>query len=174
MGDVPTDKCKVPPAFRCAIERAGLPLEALLRQACLSVPALVRHGSLLRRRRCGRYSRSTPVRRGIRLDDTIKYDCELIPLSARHLPPSTFDMLEEGTCIRPNEPALSFFLNAKTFKRPSVWSHDQFIRCIRQAANAFRRLGIGRSDVIAYVLPNLPETHFVIWGGEAADVVMEC
>jgi len=99
---------------------------------------------------------------------------EPIPLSARHLPPSTFDMLEEGTCIRPNEPALSFFLNAKTFKRPSVWSHDQLIRCIRQAANAFRRLGIGRSDVIAYVLPNLPETHFVIWGGEAADVVMEC
>ena len=96
---------------------------------------------------------------------------ERIPLSARQLPPSTFDMLEKGARIRPNEPALSFFLNAKTFKRPSVWSHDQFIRCIRQAANAFRRLGVGRSDVIAYLLPNLPETHFVIWGGEAACIV---
>lgn len=97
---------------------------------------------------------------------------ERVPLSARQLPSSTFDMLEKGARIRPDEPALSFFLKAKTFKRPSVWSHDQFIRNIRQAANAFRRLGIGRTDVVAYVLPNLPETHFVIWGGEAAGIVL--
>jgi fatty-acyl-CoA synthase len=97
---------------------------------------------------------------------------ERVPLAARHLPPSTFDMLEQGASIAPNEPALSFFLNAKTFKQPFVWTHDQFIRSVRQAANAFRRLGIERNDVIAYVLPNLPETHFVIWGGEAAGIVL--
>lgn len=96
---------------------------------------------------------------------------EHIPLSARQLQPSTFGTLEEGARIRPDETALSFFLNAKAFKRASIWSHDQLIRRIRQAANAFRRLGIGRNDVIAYVLPNLPETHFVIWGGEAAGIV---
>jgi AraC-like DNA-binding protein len=35
MGGMPTDKCKVPPAFWRALERAGLPPEALLRQARL-------------------------------------------------------------------------------------------------------------------------------------------
>jgi fatty-acyl-CoA synthase len=35
----------------------------------------------------------------------------------------------------------------------------------------FRRLGVGRRDVVAYVLPNLPETHLAIWGGEAAGIV---
>ena len=43
---------------------------------------------------------------------------------------------------------------------------------ITQTANMFRKLGIGRDDVIAFVMPNLPETHWVIWGGEAAGIVL--
>ena len=35
----------------------------------------------------------------------------------------------------------------------------------------FRKLGVERKDVIAFVMPNLPETHWVIWGGEAAGIV---
>jgi fatty-acyl-CoA synthase len=35
----------------------------------------------------------------------------------------------------------------------------------------FFRLGIRADSVVAYLLPNLPETHFVIWGGEAAGIV---
>jgi AraC-like DNA-binding protein len=35
MGSMPSDKCKVPPAFWRALEHAGLPPEALLRQARL-------------------------------------------------------------------------------------------------------------------------------------------
>ncbi|MCM3468318.1 hypothetical protein M3643_12635, partial [Staphylococcus lugdunensis] len=42
---------------------------------------------------------------------------------------------------------------------------------ITRAANMFSRLGIDRHAVVAYVLPKLPETHFVIWGGEAAGIV---
>ncbi|MGF6478513.1 acyl-CoA synthetase (AMP-forming)/AMP-acid ligase II [Paraburkholderia sp. JPY419] len=33
------------------------------------------------------------------------------------------------------------------------------------------RLGVQRDTVVAYVLPNLPETHFVVWGGEAVGIV---
>ena len=35
---------------------------------------------------------------------------------------------------------------------------------ITQTVNALRTLGIGREDVVAYILPNLPETHFTLWG----------
>jgi acyl-CoA synthetase (AMP-forming)/AMP-acid ligase II len=35
----------------------------------------------------------------------------------------------------------------------------------------FRRLGLQRGDVVAFVLPNLPETHWTIWGGETAGIV---
>jgi len=37
-----------------------------------------------------------------------------------------------------------------------------------QAANAFNRLGLGPGDAVAYLLPNLPQTHFTLWGGETA------
>ena len=31
--------------------------------------------------------------------------------------------------------------------------------------------GVERQDRIAFVMPNLPETHWVIWGGEAAGML---
>ena len=33
------------------------------------------------------------------------------------------------------------------------------------------RLGVGRGEVVSYLLPNLPETHFTLWGAEAAGIV---
>lgn len=95
---------------------------------------------------------------------------ERMPLQARRLPQSTFEMLEHGAALAPNAPALSFFLRMGDFRRPAVWTHAELLADITRTANALRRLGIGRKDVVAFVLPNLPETHFVIWGGEAAGI----
>ena len=41
---------------------------------------------------------------------------------------------------------------------------------ITRAANMFGALGVTRDAPVAFVLPNLPETHFTIWGGEAVGV----
>ena len=95
---------------------------------------------------------------------------EQIPLEERRLPASTYEMLAQGAAINPSAPALSFFLRTKDFRKPFIWTHSELFAAITRTANALRRLGIGRNDVAAYVLPNLPETHFVIWGGEAAGI----
>jgi fatty-acyl-CoA synthase len=50
-------------------------------------------------------------------------------------------------------------------------SYREFFARITQAANLFHRLGVGPGAPVAYVLPNLPETHEVVWGGEAAGSV---
>lgn len=68
-------------------------------------------------------------------------------------------------------PALSFFARTEDFKSPRVWSYRELLGEVTRTANLFRRLGIARNDVVAFVLPNLPETHFTIWGGEAAGIV---
>ena len=47
----------------------------------------------------------------------------------------------------------------------------ELLRKVTQAANAFHALGVGSNDVVSYVLPNLLETHYTIWGGEAAGIV---
>lgn len=97
---------------------------------------------------------------------------ERTPLAARALPGTTWEALNAGARINPDAPALSFFLRAADFQRPQVWTYRQMIGQIARAANALRGLGIGRQDVVAFVLPNLPETHWVIWGGEAAGIVL--
>lgn len=89
----------------------------------------------------------------------------------KDLPPSTYDMIRSGAAIDPAAPALSFFLTADAHRRPETWSYSELLADITRTANFFSSLGVQRDDVIAFVLPNLPETHFVIWGGEAVATV---
>jgi acyl-CoA synthetase (AMP-forming)/AMP-acid ligase II len=117
---------------------------------------------------------SRPARRestsGVhQLDDVLAIEAECRdPLGSVE---STYDLLQRGARRFPGAPALSFFLRPEDHAKPYVWTHRQWMGRITQAANAFRELGVQRGDVIAFVLPNLPETHWTIWGGEAAGIV---
>ena len=90
---------------------------------------------------------------------------ERAPLAERNIPATPYAMLRAGAEIAPDAPALTFFAEASQFKRTTVWSHRELFRRITQAGNLFRRLGVERGDAVAFVLPNLPETHLAIWGG---------
>src|SRR5271165_6895524 len=95
---------------------------------------------------------------------------EHVPLAERKFPPTPYDMLRAGAAIAPEAPALTFFAEASRFKEATVWSHRELFHRITQAGNLFRRLGVERGDAVAFILPNLPETHLAIWGGEAAGI----
>lgn len=101
-------------------------------------------------------------------------DVQSIEMALPELPMSvgnTYELLERGLTRAGDDLALSFFPRTEDFRRPFVWTHRQWLASITRTANLFRQLGIGRKDVVAFVLPNLPETHWVIWGGEAAGTV---
>ncbi|MCU1752950.1 acyl-CoA synthetase [Pseudomonas sp. 6D_7.1_Bac1] len=97
---------------------------------------------------------------------------ERVPLSERDLAPSTYDALRQAVERTPHAPALSFFADAADFRRIYQWTYSELFADITRAANAFHDLGIKPGEVLAFILPNLPETHFTIWGGEAAGIVM--
>ena len=97
---------------------------------------------------------------------------ERVPLSERYLAPSTYEALRQAAKQHAWKPALSFFPEARDFTDPFEWNYSQLFASITRAANAFHDLGIVPGEVIAFILPNLPETHFTIWGGEAAGIVM--
>ncbi|MBC7174505.1 MAG: AMP-binding protein, partial [Polyangiaceae bacterium] len=88
------------------------------------------------------------------------------------LPASTYELIREGAGIDPSAPALSFFLEADAHRDVETWTYAELLAAITRTANFFHRLGATKDTVIAFVLPNLPETHFVIWGGEAAGIVL--
>ena len=47
-------------------------------------------------------------------------------------------------------------------------SYSELLNGIQRTANAFRSLGLQRGDVVAYMLPSLAETQFVLWGAATA------
>ena len=96
---------------------------------------------------------------------------EETPLSEHNLPRNTYEMLQKGAAIDPEKTALYFFLQGTDYKNCTEFSFKQLMQNINQTANMFQGLGLGKDDVVAFVLPNLPETHFTIWGGEAAGIV---
>lgn len=87
------------------------------------------------------------------------------------LPPSTYEMIRAAASRHASAPALSFFARVEDHERPMTLSYESFFARITASANFFHALGIGKDDVVAFVLPNLPQTHLTIWGGEAAGIV---
>lgn len=87
------------------------------------------------------------------------------------LPSSTYEMICNGASTNPEAKALSFFLQSKDHRKVETWNYRQLLDEINRTANFFYSLGAQKDTVIAFVLPNLPETHFVIWGGQAAGIV---
>jgi len=104
----------------------------------------------------------------------IKNQQDILAIEAAELPheySNTYDLIRNAAETYPNKPALSFFLQTSAYRRAKTWSYDQLLAAIHQTANFFHSLGADKDTVIAYILPNLPETHFVIWGGQATGIV---
>ncbi|MCC2632748.1 MAG: hypothetical protein K0S48_634 [Ramlibacter sp.] len=60
------------------------------------------------------------------------------------------------------------FLGTDPDAPPRKLTFTQLVEGIARTANAFRSLGLQRGDVVAYLLPSLVETQFVIWGAATA------
>lgn len=101
-------------------------------------------------------------------------DIELIestPLSERDLPSSTFELIRRTARTSPDAPALSFILQGTGEETALRLNYAELLGKITQTANAFHRLGLRPGKAVSFLLPNLPQTHYTIWGGEAAGIV---
>ena len=96
---------------------------------------------------------------------------ERTPLAARAVPTDTYAIWREAAARFGDAPALKFLLQGAPDEPAATLSFRDMFGRITQAANLFHRLGIGPGECVAYLLPNLPETHDTIWGGEAAGIV---
>jgi len=90
---------------------------------------------------------------------------------ARQNPATIYGLLKKTADAQGGAPAVSFqiFSGPKDKAETLSWRelHDKTV----QAANLFRALGIGESDVVAFILPNANETLLALLGGMIAGVV---
>lgn len=96
---------------------------------------------------------------------------EQVPLQDRDLPPNTYELLRRSALQYGPSTALSFLLQGSAAEEPLKVSYAGLFARVTQAANAFHRLGVRPGTAVSFLLPNLPQTHYVIWGGEAAGIV---
>ncbi|MBF0398839.1 MAG: acyl-CoA synthetase, partial [Desulfobacterales bacterium] len=98
-------------------------------------------------------------------------EIEKTPYYERVPEKNTLEAIEKGANSNPDGIALSFISSGYAYDKPTQISYKTLITKVRQCANMFYDLGIGHSDVVTYLLPNLPQTHFILWGAEAAGIV---
>ena len=96
---------------------------------------------------------------------------EEMPLTSQYGLRSTLDIFRQAALAYGERPALHFLLQGKIAEAPLEIDYATLLARIHQTANALHALGMQVGEVVAYVLPNLPQTHYVIWGGEAAGIV---
>ncbi|MDA0720322.1 MAG: acyl-CoA synthetase [Proteobacteria bacterium] len=94
-----------------------------------------------------------------------------MPWAERSLPMTTFALLSQTAAAHGGRKAVSFSLlsDPDAFCETLTWSELQAKTA--QAANLFRDLGIGETDVVAFVLPNATETILTYLGGQVAGIV---
>lgn len=98
-------------------------------------------------------------------------EIEKTPLEDRLSAFNTYDMIKQGVSINPDAPAISFMLNGEQYANPTQVVYRDLLAHVTRTANLFHDLGIGPRDVVSYLLPNLPQTHYILWGAEAAGIV---
>ena len=98
-------------------------------------------------------------------------EIEKVPLEQRLKAWNTYDALRMGAAIDPDATAISFLLGAEHYESPIEISFKDLMAQVHRTANLFNDLGVGPGDVVSFLLPNSPYTHYVLWGGEAAGVV---
>ncbi len=102
--------------------------------------------------------------------DKIAIENEM-PFAERFTAKTLYQQLEETAAEHGQRPAVSFQIKSGPSDKSVSLSWHHFKRRVTQAANLFRKLGVGETDVVAYVLPNALETAITLMGGATAGIV---
>jgi fatty-acyl-CoA synthase len=82
--------------------------------------------------------------------------------------PTPFGLIENAAREQPDRCALHYLADADDPSRNVRISYGTLVQRIRQAANLFRRLGVGREDSVAILMPHVPAAQIALWGAEVA------
>lgn len=87
------------------------------------------------------------------------------------LPSSVYGVLTQSAARFKEHTAIEFFLDGEAYQDGVSFTYAELLSKVNAAANMFNSLGIGSEDVVTYILPNLPETMFTVYGAETAGIV---
>jgi fatty-acyl-CoA synthase len=101
--------------------------------------------------------------------DVLEY--EKVPLNQRLKAFNTYDLIKYGASQDPESWALTFILSGEHYAEPMQINYGDLLANINRSANLFHDLGVGPTDVVSYLLPGIPQTHYIFWGAEAVGII---
>ena len=100
------------------------------------------------------------------LDDIVRLEQrpyhEVVPVG------TTFDILRRSARLHAARPAFTFLETGEPGGPAHTVRYDELLARVTQAANLFRRLGVGPDDAVAILAPNTPPTQYALWGAQVA------
>ncbi len=94
-----------------------------------------------------------------------------MPWTKRDLPVTTYGMLSRTAAKYGGRNAVSYQLLSDPTSKAETLRWSELLVKTTQTANMFRSMGIGETDVIAYLLPNCTEAVLSFLGGQVAGIV---
>src|SRR5690625_1314066 len=96
---------------------------------------------------------------------------EAVPISERMPSQTLFERLSRTVESFPDRPAISFQIRSGPRSKHETLSWAELRHRTIQAANLFRKLGIGPEDTVAFLLPNCNEAVVTLLAGCTAGIV---
>ncbi|MEM1190425.1 MAG: acyl-CoA synthetase [Pseudomonadota bacterium] len=96
---------------------------------------------------------------------------EQVPAEERWRGENTYDLIRRSARAHADRPALHFQSTAELDEEPRVVTYRELLRRIHQFANTLHGEGLTPGAVTSVIMPNLPETHFALWGAQAFGIV---
>jgi fatty-acyl-CoA synthase len=84
---------------------------------------------------------------------------------------SMHDYLSRAKAAHGGRPAISYQILSGPASKSVTLTWAELHAEVTRTANLFRSLGIGQKDVVAFIMPNAPETAITLLGGTVAGIV---
>jgi len=81
---------------------------------------------------------------------------------------TTYGLIASAAARHAQRVAFNYLPNGDIAAEPVRVSYAQLLANIHRAANLFRSLGVAPDDAVAILAPNIPETHYALWGAQVA------
>jgi fatty-acyl-CoA synthase len=95
---------------------------------------------------------------------------ELMPLGARGLPASTYELVRRAAELWPDRPAVSVLPGAESFHTPLVRTFSELACEVHRAAGVLAELGVDRGDAVAVISVNCAELLPLLLAAEATGI----
>jgi fatty-acyl-CoA synthase len=95
---------------------------------------------------------------------------ERVPLEKRIFSWSVNDWIRRGMGLNPEKPAIHYVADGNPAGECATLTYRQLQARVDQAANLFHSLGVGKDDVVFFLLPTVPQLFVVTLGAIAAGI----